>query len=199
MGEGAFQRRVGGPEWVEEEAQTGADNCLHSLLHSFHHLVPNTAGDAGTAAVPTVQLGETDKSKDNCKAKESERRESHAVGIWAPSLLGKELPREAGAGAKASRQRQDRGGGMGTGTGMHLQRWRRAVTQQSWAGNLLDRREWEPRGCGPALGRACPLSPGWVALGQPHSGLSFPSAPQGKKAETLSSADKSSASPTTTL
>ena len=54
--EGAFQQRGGRPRGGVEEESLDMEtyNCVHSLVHSFHHLVPNTAGDAGTPAVPTV-------------------------------------------------------------------------------------------------------------------------------------------------
>lgn len=59
---------------------------------------------------------------------------------------------------------------MEAGRSVYLQRWRRAVTRQSWAGNLLDRREWGPKGWGPVLGRACPSFP---QAGLPWASLSL--------------------------
>ena len=50
----------------EESLDRETYNCIHSLLHSFHHLVPNTAGDAGTAAVPTVLAGLAQRAENRC-------------------------------------------------------------------------------------------------------------------------------------
>lgn len=123
--EGAFQRRGGRPRRVEEGAQTG--RLTTAFIHfftSFHHLVPNTAGDAGTATVPTVQLGkQTVKGQLQSQGIREERESCR--GHLSTQPLGKRSFQGSRSWAKASGREQDPGGGMGTGTSVYLQRWRK--------------------------------------------------------------------------
>ena len=80
--EGAFQWRGARPRGGGRREFRQGDLQLHSFTSS---LIPSSSAKHGRrcwdSSCAHSLAGETDKSGDNCKARESERRESHAMGI----------------------------------------------------------------------------------------------------------------------
>lgn len=86
---------------------------------------------------------------------------------------------------QSPRQRQDGGGGMEAGTSVYPE-LEKGCDPAALGRKSPRQKGVGAQGMGPSAGKGLsPFSPGWVALGQPHSGLSFPCAPQGERRQTL--------------